>query len=125
MFEFAKLPDNSIYSQLEKDFQSLCLLFTYVRTPYAIVQIVLNATYLQQIWSFKSLPSNPEYSPSYYGVKKHLVFLDIWHRPMKWIVMKTVFTVYTCTCTIVEISKKYTQCNIYNKKPILYLAFSI
>ena len=49
MFEFAKLPDNSIYSQLEKDFQSLCLLFTYVRTPYAIVQIVLNATYLQQI----------------------------------------------------------------------------
>ena len=26
-------------------------IFTYVRTPYAIIQIVLNATYLQRIWS--------------------------------------------------------------------------
>ena len=32
---------------LEKGFSES--MFTYVRTPYAIIQIILNATYLRQI----------------------------------------------------------------------------
>ena len=52
LIDFADLINTQFYFSV-KGFPESMLLFTYVRTSYAIIQIVLNVTYLptQRIWS--------------------------------------------------------------------------